>query len=169
MFRDLRPQVTTTAGVAFVLLWAAATAASVGFLSRGLLPALLAGLLLCVLHWVVLFVHHLGHSLAARGAGQPMVGVRLWWWLGTSLYPREEPLLPPATHIRRALGGPLASVGLALVASALALALRSQGCGLWIAAAFVALDSLFVFGVGSVIPLGFNDGSTLIRWSRKRG
>ena len=169
MVRDLRPQVTTTAWVAFTILWIVATAASFRFLSYGLVQAVLAGLMLAALHWAALFVHHFGHALAARSSGHPMVGVRLRWWLGTSLYPRDEVVLPAATHIRRALGGPLASIGFALVASGLALALRSQGNALWIGSAFVALDSLFVFGVGSVIPLGFNDGSTLIRWSTKRG
>ena len=169
MFRDLRPQVTMTAWVAFTTLGIAATGASFTFLSHRLALAVLAGIGLSVLHWVALFVHHLGHAIAARSAGHPMVGVCLWWWLGTSLYPRDEVVLPAATHIRRALGGPLASVGLALVASAVALALRSRENVLWIGLAFLALDSFIVFAVGSVIPLGFNDGSTLIRWSARRG
>ena len=169
MVRDLRPQVTSTACVAFTILWIAATAASFRFLSNGLLQAVLAGIMLSALHWVALFVHHFGHALAARSSGHPMVGVRLWWWLGTSLYPLDEVVLPAATHIRRALGGPLASAAFAVVASAVALVLRSRDNALWIGAGFVAIDSLIVFAVGSVIPLGFNDGSTLIRWSRRRG
>jgi amino acid transporter len=97
-----------------------------------------------------------------------MTGVRLWWWLGTSLYPQDETPLPPSAHMRRARSGPIASVLFALITSALVLIVPLEGSLIWVAVLFVALDSLLVFGLGSLIPLGFNDGSTLLEWSSRR-
>jgi hypothetical protein len=34
-------------------------------------------------------------------------------------------------------------------------------------AMFVAAINLFIFGGGAFLPLGFTDGSTLLRWWRK--
>ena len=169
MAHDQRLKVKPTAILAFGLLWLVASFTSSGFLSDNLLLAVVTGLGISLLHWAALFAHHFGHALAARSTGYPMVGVRLWWWLATSLYPQDEPTLPSSDHIRRALGGPLASFAFAFAGSLLAWALRSQGNEGWSLAAFAALDSLLIFGIGSLIPLGFNDGSTLIRWSRARG
>ena len=155
-----------TAIVAFGLLWLAATFTSSRIISENMLLSVVTGLGISLLHWVALFAHHFGHALAARGTGYPMVGIRLWGWLATSLYSQDEPTLPPTIHIRRALGGPVASFAFFFVASLIAWTLRSQGNEGWFLADFVALDSLLIFGIGSLIPLGFNDGSTLIRWSR---
>jgi len=166
MPRDQRLIVKPTALVALGLLWLAATFTSLRFISDNMLLAIVIGLGISLLHWAALFAHHFGHALAARGTGYPMVGVRLWWWLATSLYSRDEPTLPPTIHIRRALGGPLASFAFFAAASLIAWALLSQDIGGWFLAGYAALDSLLIFGIGSLIPLGFNDGSTLIQWSR---
>jgi hypothetical protein len=154
--------------VAWTVTWIAATALSIWLLQLRFLQATLTGLLICLLHWVAVFTHHLGHALAARGVGAPMVGVRLWGWLGESLYPPDEPALPASAHIRRALGGPLVSVLFGSLVATLALAFRSEGSVLWITAAFLAVDSLLVFGLGPLIPLGFTDGSTLLKWLPRR-
>ena len=168
MPRDQRLIVKPTALVALGLLWIAATFTSSRFVSNNMLLAVVTGLVISFLHWTALFAHHFGHALAAKGTGYPMVSIRLWWWLATSLYPPDEPVLPATVHIRRALGGPLASFAFFAAASLVAWALLSQGSGGWFLAAYAALDSLLIFGIGSLIPLGFNDGSTLIRWSRAR-
>src|SRR5258706_526147 len=91
------------------------------------------GLLAVALHWLSEIVHHLGHAIAARRTGYPMSGIRLGFLgvLTSSVYPRDEPELPPALHIQRALGGPLASLAIGLVAGALALALHPSGGLAW--------------------------------------
>lgn len=119
-----------------------------------------------VMHWAGEFVHQLGHALAAARAGYPMAGVRfgVLALLSASLYPPDEPALPGRIHIRRALGGPLLSLLLALVIGGLWLALRERSPlahGVLLAA---ALENALVFGLGALVPLGFNDGSTLVRW-----
>jgi len=131
---------------------------------RGLAPgrALAAGGALVGLHWAGELWHQLGHARAARRTGYPMTGIQLWGLLSASQYPPAEPVLPPAVHIRRALGGPLASGLLALIAGlAAGRAGRGPGRGcLW----FIFWENLLVFTLGAFVPLGFNDGSTLLHW-----
>ena len=166
MFQVVKVRPSTS--LTFAILWAIITYLVARFLGFGLVAAILTGLALTSLHWVVLFVHHFGHSVAAKGTGFPMTGVLLWWGLATSLYPRDEPELPASLHIRRALGGPIASLAFGLLAAALAWLLRGETVVAWLLPAFAGFDSLFIFGIGSLVPLGFNDGSTLIRWSTSR-
>ena len=146
----------------------AAVLAGVGMKAIGLSvwEALAGSLLAVALHWGSDIAHHLGHARAARRTGYPMSGIRLGKWgiLGTSLYPADEPALPAATHIRRALGGPAGSLLVTLAAAAVALALRAGGGVLWWVAAFVFLDNLLLLTLGAFLPLGFTDGSTLLRW-----
>lgn len=132
--------------------------------------ALMGSLVAVILHWVADIAHHLGHAWAARQTGYPMIGLRLGTWLvlGTSLYPTNEPALPAAIHIRRALGGPIGSLLLTLVAAIIVLLLRNFGGIAWWVALFFLLDNLFIFALGALLPLGFTDGSTLLRWWGKR-
>ena len=76
--------------------------------------AILGGFLATLLHWFNEFWHNLGHAQAAKRTGYPMSGVCFVGPLGSSLYPPDEPTLPPHIHVRRALGGPIASGILAL-------------------------------------------------------
>ena len=122
------------------------------------------GLAAVLLHWASDIVHQIGHARAARATGHPMIGIQLWWVLSTSIYPRDEGPLPAAAHIRRALGGPIASLLLTLAAAALALALGPAGGAPWWLAVFVFLDNLLVLTLGALLPLGFTDGSTLLHW-----
>jgi hypothetical protein len=122
------------------------------------------GLVAVLLHWGSDIVHQLGHARAARATGHPMIGIRLWWVLTASMYSPDEGPLPAAIHIRRALGGPIASLLLTLVAALVALALRSAGGALWWLALFFFLDNLLVLTLGAFLPLGFTDGSTLLHW-----
>jgi hypothetical protein len=107
--------------------------------------------------------HHLGHAFAARSTGHPMRGIAFWGVIGTSLYPPDEPPLPAAVHRRRALGGPPASALYGLLLGWLALALRRRGGAPYRVAQFLCFDNLVGFALGSLLPLGFTDGSTLLR------
>lgn len=151
---------------AWILLWGVLAALAGGVLRLPPVSAVLAGLAGVVCHYVAALVHQLGHAWAARRAGHPMRGVRLWGLLGTSLYPEDEGELPAAVHVRRALGGPAFSLSLTLLAAVLALLARPfSDLAAW-ALAYLALDSFLVFTLGALAPLGFTDGSTLLRWRR---
>lgn len=160
----LRVSALPSAGVGSLLLGALLTAVGVNWLKLPLGAALGGALLAVLLHWLSEVLHNLGHAWVARRAGYPMTGIRFWFLLGSSLYPPDEPPLPAAIHIRRALGGPALSFGVALVGGLLALLLRGMGGVAWGVALFFFLDNLLIFSLGALLPLGFNDGGTLVRW-----
>ena len=93
-----------------------------------------------------------------------MIGVRAWFIFGQSLYPSDEPTLSGRLHIRRALGGPIASILLGCLAGALAWLIRPGGTFAWWVAIVVMLENWLLFGFGAFLPLGFTDGSTLLAW-----
>lgn len=119
------------------------------------------------LHWSNELWHHLGHAAAARETGYPMSGVHFWALLGTSLYLDDEPPLPAEVHIRRALGGPAASLLAALLSALLWRLAPRTGPGRDLA--LVALASNLSLGLGALIPLPFFDGGTLLKWWPRRG
>jgi hypothetical protein len=137
-----------------------------GYAWLGLPPgqAVLGGLLAVVLHWLGEIVHQLGHAWAARMAGHPMIGVRYWLVLGSSIYPQDEGDLPGRVHIVRALGGPVISFIAGLGACAIAALLFPVGGLARYLSLFAALDLLGVYMLGALLPLGFTDGSTLLQW-----
>ena len=149
-------------------VWLALSAVGFWLLGFDAWPAVLGGLLGVAIHWLSEFWHQAGHALAARRTGYPMTGLRFWGVLSTSLWPASEPALPGRIHIRRALGGPLASLALGALALAVAL-LLGQPVGLvWWLAVLAAGDNLLLLGLGAFLPLGFTDGSTILRWWRRR-
>ncbi|MBZ0274541.1 MAG: hypothetical protein K8I60_00265 [Anaerolineae bacterium] len=154
--------------IGFFVLWVILTVIGAGPLGMGLPTALIGGLIGAVLHYFAETLHQLGHQWAARRTGYPMSGIAFWLILAKSLYPPDEPELPAAIHIRRALGGPIGSLTATLVGGLIFLAVQSGG-GLvaWLAL-FFFLDNLFVFTLGAFLPLGFTDGSTLLYWWGKR-
>jgi Zn-dependent protease len=164
----LRLSAKRSAVFGFGLLWVLLCGAAILLFQVPIREAIVGGLIAVVLHYCSEIVHNLGHAWAARRTGYPMVGVRLFGVLGMSLYPRDEPPLPADVHIRRALGGPAASLLLTILTAVVALALRSTGGTPWLVAAFVFLENLFVFTLGALLPLGFTDGSTLLEWWNKR-
>lgn len=163
-----------TALVGFVLLWAILSVVAIGLFYLSPLTGILGALAATLLHYFSEFFHQWGHARAAKRVGYPMIGVRYWWILGASIYPKDEPQLPGSVHIKRALGGPAESLKLTVIVGALAfimIVLMPTDGGstpfqeyLMILTAFLFLDNLFVFTLGAFVPLGFTDGSTILRW-----
>lgn len=127
--------------------------------------ALLGGFLATLLHWFGEIWHNAGHAQAARQTGYPMSGICFAGPLASSLYPPAEPTLPPHIHIRRALGGPIASGLLTVFSGLLALAAQFVGGVPFMVATLAFLDNLLVYTLGALLPLGFTDGSTLLRYT----
>jgi hypothetical protein len=136
--------------------------------NHGLANAIVGGVLLAYLHWVSEIVHQLGHNAGARRVGHPMTGVRLGFLLvlGTSIYPADEAELPARAHIQRAVGGPLASAALSVGIGVLALLFAGTSIG-WVLLVWF-INNLLVFTLGSLLPLGFTDGSTLLHYLGRR-
>ena len=85
----------------------------------------------------------------------------------TALYPATEPMLPASIHLRRALGGPVVSGVLTVVALLLLFIAQAAEAGQFVAW-FFFLDNLLVMTLQALIPLGFNDGATIWYWWRRR-
>jgi hypothetical protein len=164
----LRLSAMPSALAGFLLLWVVLGGLGVLLFDVLLIEAIVGGLVAALLHYGSEIVHNLGHAWAARRTGYPMAGIRLFGLLGMSLYPEDEPELPADVHIRRALGGPVGSLLLTLLAAVIALALRPLGGTPWLVSAFFFLENLFVFTLAAFLPLGFTDGSTLLEWRGKR-
>jgi hypothetical protein len=154
--------------VGIIVVWVVLSAFGAIVLGVELPKAILGGLIAALLQLASEITHQLGHAWAARQTGYPMTGIRLWGVLSTSVYPSNEPALPAATHIRRALGGPMTSLLVSVLAGIFLFALRDRaGVARWIAL-FFFLDNLLVFTLGAFLPLGFTDGSTLLHWLGRR-
>ena len=161
----LEHTVLGSAILGLLLLWTLLAAGAWYLLDQPPVSAALLGLAAALLHFGGEVWHQYGHARAARRAGAPMIAVRYWLVLGSSIYPEDEPEQQPKVHIRRALGGPLASLSLAAVLAGLLLAF-APGTPVFYLTAFACLDNLLVFGLGSFLPLGFTDGSTILRYAR---
>ena len=116
-----------------------------------------------MLHWFSGIWHDLGHIIAARVSGHPMIGLRLWTVFAINVYPPNEGELPAKIHVQRALGGPIASAALTAIFVGL-LAISPQNTVLWWLSLFGFLENLFVMTLQAFAPLGFNDGATLWKW-----
>ena len=154
-------------GAVPVLAWVAAKMLS---LAPG--AALLAGALSAGLMFVSEWLHQWGHARAARRVGYPMIGTRFGSLLSTSIYPRDEPPLPPQIHIRRALGGFWINLLIGLMLGVLAVYLWPRGgVGGWLAG-FGAVYNFFVLGLGALLPIDIPgvftiDGGTILRYWRE--
>lgn len=130
--------------------------------------ALAWGALFTVAHITNELIHQGGHAIAARRTGYPMRGIRMIYILAASLYPKDEPPLPARIHIRRALGGPIASALLSVVYGVLAWLLRDASPPVFWFALMVFLNNLLVFTLGAFLPLSWTDGGTLLRYWPER-
>lgn len=148
------------------ILWLAIVAVMLIFFRVSVVEAAVLGIFGILLHWISELAHQLGHARAARKAGYPMIAVRFWGVLSSSIYPADEPTLPASVHISRALGGPITSGIIGLIAAIFLLILPFAEVPWWIVL-FFAADNLLVFSLGALLPLGFTDGSTILRNLRK--
>jgi hypothetical protein len=159
--------------VATVILLAFFIVLGIALFHRGPANAIFGAFVLVLLHWLSETWHNFGHHTAARWTGFPMDGVRLgstegMGLFGTSIYPEHEGDLSAAVHLRRAMGGPASNALLAAVGALATMVLGLTGSHFsWVGIVFT-LENFLVFGLGNFIPLGFNDGSTLLHWWRRR-
>ncbi|MGH2506660.1 MAG: hypothetical protein ACRDHZ_04480, partial [Ktedonobacteraceae bacterium] len=111
------------------LLWIIFSVIGFTVLNMSLGVAILAGLVAVLLHWASEVVHHLGHAGAAQRTGYPMQSIvigGIQGYLALSSYPANEPTLPDSIHVRRAIGGPIASLLLTLIFGAFVLLLTGS-------------------------------------------
>lgn len=146
------------------IIWAILISLAIRLLELPPTTAVWVGFLGMLMHYGSEFWHQYSHAWAARRTGYPMEGMMFFWVIAMSLYPKDEPELPPKTHIRRALGGPIGNLALALFAGIITWALYPFGGLLYWFAMFLFLENLFVFSLGALLPLGFTDGSALLKW-----
>jgi hypothetical protein len=129
--------------------------------------SILMGWIAALLHFTFEFIHTLGHAFAAKRTGYPMKGIQfgLLAIFAMTLYPKDEPVLPGYIHIRRALGGPIFNSLLSVIFFLILPLWR--GNWFWLGL-FALLENIFVFTLQVFLPLGFNDGSTILRNLPKR-
>ena len=162
--------ITTTqlAIIVSIALWVIFALIGLIIFNLPISTSIIGGSVAMVLHWVSDVLHQLGHGWVAAKVGYPMREIRLLHILAASIYPRDEPELPANIHIRRALGGPPVSFALAIWGAGISFLLEEKTGLLYLLAQFLFWENLLIFGIGSLLPLGFTDGSTLIKWWPKR-
>lgn len=139
-------------------------------------PTAVAGGLLCLMiHWLGEMLHQAGHAFMAKRVGHPQSRWVFLHLLLAAQYPKNEPKLPTAVHLRRAMGGIPVSVALSVVA-AVWLFRFTPASPLWLAVAqFTFWENLLVYALGALFPLHTisgrafeTDGDTLLRlWRTK--
>ena len=160
-------EATPAALAGSLLLWGAFTAAARRVTRLAMPAAAGLGAAATLIHWSSDVAHQLGHFLAGRSAGFPLERLRAHGVLVASFYPRDEPELPPETHIRRALGGAPVSLLLALLGWLSWRAIPPHARAARFLSAVVALHNFFVLFLGAFLPLSWTDGGALIRWTRE--
>lgn len=157
----------TSAFLAALVFWA--VIAVIGKNSLGLTgpDVVVGGGLLVLLHYGSGLVHQLGHAIAAAQTRHEMTGIHFWLLLTRSIYPANEPPLPGRVHIQRAKGGPTASAIASAVLAVLTLLLIPVGGLVLEIVAFIFLDNLLFFTLGSFLPFSFTDGGTFKEWRGK--
>ena len=146
--------------------------------------AIVAGVFSALLFLVSEWLHQTGHAIVAQAVGHPMQGIRFFNIFSASEYPADEPVLPPQTHMRRALGGFWVNLIIGLLLLPIALKLWPHGREIlpptvslvaWLAG-FGVIVNLVVLGLGALLPLklpgggGLTDGGALLQfWLQARG
>ncbi len=153
--------------IGILALWISFSALAHYGLGLAFGESVLLGFVAMLLHWTFELIHSLGHAFAAKRTGYPMAGITFGVFaiLAATWYPKDEPALPSSIHIRRALGGPIAN-GLLSILFFLLLPLW-PGNWFWIGV-FSLFENLFVYTLQVFLPLGFNDGSTILRNLRRK-
>jgi hypothetical protein len=172
-FAGLKISAVPSALVGSIVLWLLFTMIAIIATDLSLGGAIIAGFIMMLLHCLFEIIHQLGHAWAARRVGYPMVGIRLYLALGASVYPPTEGDLPAHVHIQRALGGPIISTIVMLLAGILVVILSSAGEFFRFLAWFAFFVKLLFFSLGAIIPFPLpnlleTDGTTLLRWWPKR-
>jgi len=151
-----------------VVAWVAFGAIGWAVFHAGALESVAGGFGLALLYWLSELVHQTGHSISARAVGKPMTGVRLYILVGMSIYPTDEGEVTPQQDLRRAVGGPLMSLCVTIGLVVITAVLIVFGLpGAWLLTV-LTLANLLVFTLGALLPLGFNDGSSIISALRAR-
>lgn len=142
-------------------------ALSVSLLTGTGLDRLMAAILAVLGYYFWGLLHHLGHYLAGAYAGYPLTEIRVFAVIARDIYPRSEPTLAANIHIRRAVGGPTASI-LAALFCLLASGLSLGGI-LWFTFMSGFWVNLLLFTLAALLPVGGLDGDVIRRyWSQRR-
>lgn len=154
------------AAIGLIALWIVVGGFGIIFLGFSALEGVLFGVAAAFFHFASGILHHLGHALFARATGYPMQAVELgrMFILAVSRYPDGEPELPGRVHIRRAIGGPVMSFAISLLLGVATLTFEDRNSLVFWLSRFVFWDNLLVYGLGVLLPLGFTDMSTIVRW-----
>ena len=123
---------------------------------------LLAGFLSLVLALFADLGHALAHSFSARYAGAPMDEVRLSMNMQRTIYFDDD--VEPRAHMLRAVGGPLFSAAGLLLSAAWRIFSKPRSLSRELADISVLSHSFIFFG--SLAPLPFVDGGSILKWSR---
>ncbi|MBK7455016.1 MAG: hypothetical protein IPJ46_15245 [Anaerolineales bacterium] len=163
----LQISILPLAFVGTLVLWIVFTVIARSGLNIPFSQSLLMGFIATLLHWTFELIHSLGHAYAAKRTGHPMTGITLGAMAVFALtqYPKDEPELSPSIHIRRALGGPIINGLLSIVFYFLLPLWR--GNWFWIGM-FAFIENLFVYTLQIFLPLGFNDGGTILKNLRRK-
>ncbi|MGJ3239353.1 MAG: hypothetical protein ACFE0Q_11655 [Anaerolineae bacterium] len=172
-FFDMPVRVQRSAQLGVIIMLVICTALALYFTDLTLLDSLVAGVLATLIFWLSDLVHQYGHFFIAKRIGKPSTGLTLWWVLGSTTYPRDEGRLTPQTHIKRASGGPIASVLFVLLWGSVALAFWSVGGMLQFLIGWALYVQIIVFTLGALTPItmgGFNsDGAIILQsWRNLR-
>jgi hypothetical protein len=132
---------------------------------RSCLQRLGVGLLATLVATFADIGHAMAHTISARLAGAPMDEIFLSSGMPRTLY--ENDAVPPQTHIRRSLGGPIFS----LIGFTLSLLWRgfSPNGSLSHDLADASLAGHSFILIGSLAPLPMVDGGIILKWKLVEG
>lgn len=169
---QLKITITPLAILSYIVVVPVVAAVTIAWLSLSLFEAIVAGSLSALSMFVFESLHQFGHAWAARSVGYPMIGLHHFSWFSASHYPKDEPPLPPAIHIRRASGGFWVNILFGLIFGVLAIWVWpiSPFWG-WVTA-FTAIYNFFVLGLGALLPIDIPgvftiDGGTILHYWRE--
>jgi hypothetical protein len=174
-FGNMPVSVLRSAAIGSLILMISLSIAALFLTSLTALDVIIIGIIGTLLHWLGELIHQYGHFFAAKRVGHPSTGVELWWLLGSTRYPANEGKLLPQIHIRRALGGPIASAIFSVIITIISFVwLRGVSEASDFLAVWMMLENWLIFTIGALFPpisIGFfsNDGATIWQQVRQKG